>query len=113
MMAITDVNTKNNLSQSMRGRICNERVPGCEIALEKGASKRLTGIRQWGLVTCREGEIWITQEHDLKDYVLGPGDAFFITLPGNIVVQALKDSRIEILKSLKCTPYAGKFPVFH
>lgn len=113
MMAITDLNTRNDLSRSLGGKICNEKIPGCEITLEKGTSKRLKGIKQWGLVTCLEGEVWITQEHDLRDYILGPGDVFFITLPGNVVMQALRNSRIEILKSLKCTSYTGRRPVFH
>ncbi len=113
MITRTNMNTQHNLTPSVAVRICNEKNPGYEITLEKGASKSITGVKQWDMVICLEGEIWITQEHDLKDYVLGPGDAFFITLPGIVVVQAFKDSRVEIMSSLKCTSYAGKYPVFH
>jgi hypothetical protein len=113
MMNITDVNRQNNLSGLLTGRVCNERNPGHEIALKKGTLKRLFGVKKWDLVICLEGEIWITQEHDLKDYVLCPGDEFFITLPGIVVMQALQDARVEVMSSLKGTSYSGKYPVFH
>jgi Protein of unknown function (DUF2917) len=113
MTPITNVNTQNNLYQPLTGRICNERDPGYEIALKKGALKRLSGVKKWDLLICLEGEIWVTQEHDLKDYVLCPGDELFITLPGIVVIQALRDARVEVTSYLKGTSYSGKYPVFH
>jgi hypothetical protein len=113
MITTTDMNKEHALCASVVGRICNTKIPGSEMTLKKGTSKRLARTKQWGMVSCVEGEIWITQEHDLKDYVLGPGDAFFITLPGVVVVQALRDSRVEIMSSLQRSSYAGRSPVFH
>ncbi len=113
MMTIVNMNTENNPARSLTGRICNEKNPGHEMALKKGALKRLSGVKKWDMVICLEGEIWITQEHDLKDYVLCPGDEFFITLPGTVVMQALRDTRVEVMSSLKGTSYSGKYPVFH
>ena len=113
MMRITNANAQNGLSRPLTGRICNERDPGYEMTLKKGALKRLSGVKKWDLVICLEGEIWITQEHDLIDYVLCPGDEFFIMLPGVVVMQALQDARVEIMSSLKGTSYSGRYPIFH
>lgn len=112
-MTTTIYEKRNNFSRSMLGQICNEKVSGEEIILKRGNLKRLTGVRQGDMVRCLEGEVWVTQELDIKDYVFGPGGGIFITLPGVVVVQALKDSRIEMVSPLKTTSYRGKYPVFH
>ncbi|MBK6981319.1 MAG: DUF2917 domain-containing protein [Betaproteobacteria bacterium] len=37
----------------------------------------------------REGTVWITQEGERRDFVVGPGDAFLVTRPGRTLVQAM------------------------
>ena len=40
------------------------------IELKKNKTRQLKAFRRMQLVTCDEGEIWITQKHDPMDYVL-------------------------------------------
>lgn len=41
-------------------------------------------------ITCTAGQIWVTQKNDLSDHVLKPGEVFWVTQPGTVVVQAIK-----------------------
>lgn len=55
------------------------------------------------------GMVWVTQEGDSRDHLLGPGGAFRVQGRGRVVVQGLKrsrvlitsDARIKDLESLK------------
>ena len=44
----------------------------------------------------RAGTVWITEEDDLEDHILGPGEVLMIDRPGRTVVQALAPARIWI-----------------
>jgi hypothetical protein len=46
-------------------------------------------------ITCTAGRIWVTQEHGLTDYVLKPGEIFWVTRPGTLLVSALKDGQFN------------------
>ena len=43
------------------------------------------------------GMVWVTQEEDPRDHLLGPGGAFKSQGSGRVVVQALKPSRVLVL----------------
>lgn len=47
-------------------------------------------------VDCREGRLWITQDHDNRDVMLGAGDVFTLERDGVTLVQALGGARIEV-----------------
>lgn len=47
-------------------------------------------------IACVVGFVWVTQEGDANDYVLGPGEAFVAKRDGLIVVEALNDSSIRV-----------------
>lgn len=49
-------------------------------------------------VLCVAGELWITQDRDTADYVLGPGDSFEIGVDGAVVVHGLHASRLLLLE---------------
>ena len=51
------------------------------------------------VINCVQGIIWITQEGDLEDHVLMPGEQFEATKPGLVVVEALRDARLRITRS--------------
>jgi len=55
-------------------------------------SVRTTG-RESLVLTCAEGELWLTYEGDPRDYVLRPGDSMRLERAGHVVVQALRTSR--------------------
>ena len=51
----------------------------------------------------------MTQECDIRDYLLDEGDAFLITLPGLVLVRALTTARIGYAESLVPVPFKGRF----
>ena len=48
-------------------------------------------------IVCRSGSLWITQEGDVKDAVIGPADAFTIRKPGLTIVTALQSSSLTLV----------------
>ena len=83
-----------------------------ELKLSSHQTMRLEGDQRWRMILCQRGMIWVTQENDLEDYVLKPGDMFLITLRGEVVIQALTDACLEITPPLKSNPYRGDFVFF-
>ncbi len=53
-------------------------------------------------VECLSGSIWITQDGDLRDVVLAPGEAFDFDRRGDALLSAFADSRYLLLDS--CAP---------
>ncbi len=47
-------------------------------------------------VSCVSGVVWITQERDSRDQVLGAGHSFVLDRPGIAVVYALEDALVTI-----------------
>lgn len=74
---------------------------------------RLDGDNRWRMIICARGEIWITQERDVRDYVLTAGEMFIVTQRGSVLIEALRDASAEITPPLKSASYRGKYPVFH
>jgi hypothetical protein len=66
-----------------------------DITLDKYRLWDIEGDRRGDVIRCLYGELWVTQYGDLKDYVLGPGQEFWVTRAGTVVVQALKDSKFK------------------
>ena len=48
------------------------------------------------LVRCLEGLVWITQDGDRADHVVGAGDWFRVDRDGAVVVQATRPARVAI-----------------
>ena len=68
--------------------------------LPKGAVRRVPmplGRR----LECITGALWLTQDGDRRDVVLGPGDAFDFDSAGDALVSALADSRYVLLEPLE------------
>ncbi|MGZ5206163.1 MAG: DUF2917 domain-containing protein [Caldimonas sp.] len=75
----------------------NDLVLG-SLPLDKG---RIRHVRR-GLgrrVECLSGVLWITQDGDLRDIVLEPGEAFAFDQPGDAWISALADSRFLLLET--------------
>ena len=69
--------------------------PITEITLAKNKMWSLEGDRRGEVISCISGTLWITQEGDLKDFIVEAGRNFWVTKPGTVVVQALDDSKIK------------------
>ena len=53
-------------------------------------------------VECVAGSLWITQDGDLRDIVLGAGEAFDFDRRGDALLSAFADSRYLLLDA--CAP---------
>jgi len=47
-------------------------------------------------IVTRVGSVWVTEEGDVRDHVMGAGDALVVARPGRTLVQALQPSWISI-----------------
>jgi len=73
-----------------------------EITLPKHKMWTIEGDRRGDMISCLSGTLWITQEGDMKDYVLEAGRDFWITKRGEVIVQALEDTQFKFsLNQLK------------
>lgn len=43
-----------------------------------------------------EGTVWITEEGEPRDFVVGPGEAFVVTRAGRTLVQAVVPARVAL-----------------
>ena len=66
-----------------------------QITLTKHKMWSIDGDRRGDVISCISGVLWITQEGDLKDYILEAGRNFWVTKPGTLVLQALDDSTFK------------------
>ena len=48
-------------------------------------------------VECVSGTLWVTQDGDLRDIVLAPGESFAFDHRGDALISALADSRFLLL----------------
>ena len=73
----------------------NLRLEAPDLCLEAGQFFSLDdacGTR----IQSHEGTVWITEEGEPRDFVVGPGDAFLVTRPGRTLVQAMVASRVAL-----------------
>jgi hypothetical protein len=47
-------------------------------------------------LVCLEGELWVTREGDIEDYILGPGQRLAVRRGDRAAVQALRPSRVRL-----------------
>lgn len=47
-------------------------------------------------IVLRSGTVWVTQEDDAKDHIVGPGDEIVVAHDGRTVIQALQQAWISI-----------------
>ncbi len=52
-----------------------------------------TGTR----ILCRTGSLWVTQEGEVKDSVVRPGEVLTIRRPGRTVISALETSTLMLI----------------
>ena len=77
--------------------------------LKQGRSKTMGWTPRGRIISCLEGSLWVTQEQDLEDYILGPGESFMVTVPGRVIVQALEDATFTVNHSPRKTRFNGSY----
>jgi hypothetical protein len=73
---------------------------------------RLDEDNRWRMVICVRGEVWVTQERDMRDYILTAGQMFIVTQSGSVLIGALGDASVEVTPYLRSAPYRGGYEVF-
>jgi len=68
------------------------------IALQTGQVMTLDDAQGTRIVT-RIGSVWVTEEGETRDYVVGPGDQLVVARGGRTLVQALQPSWITLAES--------------
>jgi hypothetical protein len=71
----------------------NLAAPG--VALQAGEVLTLDDARGMR-IHARLGTVWVTEEGDRDDHIVGPGDALVVAHAGRTVIQALKPAWISI-----------------
>jgi hypothetical protein len=85
-MVLKDINGVNH----------QPREVAVEIMLEAGEMLCLDGERQGMQVHCLEGRLWVTQQGDSRDHLLGGGGSYLSRCRGRIVATARSCSRVRI-----------------
>lgn len=74
-------------------------IPGCPTAalsgLLKGDLLRLAG-RRGQRISSRRGTLWLTQDGDPDDIVLGPGESHTLDADGPVLIQALDRASVSV-----------------
>ncbi len=68
--------------------------PGVERALARNQLLALPAADT--KLVCLEGEVWLTRDGDIEDYILGPGKTFLARRSDQVMVQALQPSRVRL-----------------
>ncbi len=66
-----------------------------EVTLAKHKVWSIEGDRRGDVISCSSGTLWITQQGDLRDYVVGAGKKFWVTRQGTVIIQALDDAQFR------------------
>ena len=69
------------------------------LALEPGQVLTLDDA-QGTRIVARSGTVWVTEEGESRDHIVGPGDALIVARPGRTVVQALMAAWISLTEAL-------------
>ncbi len=70
------------------------RITGGDEILAKGRLQVLPARNQ--RVLCLSGELWLTRDGDIEDYILGPGQQLVVRAGDRATVQALQPSRFRL-----------------
>ncbi len=81
-------------------RICTD---ASRLALTAGQTATLRDA-QGTRIECLSGSLWITQEHDTRDFVLGPGEDLRLDRAGATLVHAFEPSLVLVLESRPAAP---------
>jgi len=108
------VPAKNNRS-ARQFFFSNVPAPDSVIDLARGQGWGIKGKRGRQTLFCLEGSVWVTQERDIRDYLLEAGDAFLVSQSGLVLVRALTPARIGCAREFMPAPFKGRFnqTVFH
>lgn len=68
-----------------------------DIQLHRSQLYRMDGCQPGTEIICTYGALWVTQQGDVKDYVLLPGQHFTCNHPETVLVQAVPDASLRLI----------------
>ena len=71
------------------------KVEMMETTIPKGRTLRIQDGKGLDL-TVVAGSLWVTHEHDIKDFVLNPGEAFHVSRDGLTLIHAFRKVQLRI-----------------
>ena len=89
--------------------LSNLSTPDTIVDLAAGQGWGVKAKRRQQTLFCLQGRVWVTQEGDIRDYVLEEGEAFLVTLPGLVLVRALTPARLGYAENLMPEAFKGRF----
>jgi len=66
------------------------------VVLKKHQVLSLHGAEPRVAINCKDGVLWITNSNDHRDYILTAADRFSPKRNGNVLIEALRDSHVDI-----------------
>ena len=66
------------------------------MTLKKHQLLSLRGTKPHVAIKCRDGVLWITNSNDNRDHIIIASEKFSPRRKGNVLIQAMRDSRIDI-----------------
>ncbi|PLX98828.1 MAG: hypothetical protein C0623_11280 [Desulfuromonas sp.] len=80
-----------------------------EMVLGNGEIVSIDGDARKLVISCRYGDLWITQPGDPADHLVPAGQQFVVSRKGRIAVTALSDARMHIADPIElkqaCLPW--------
>ena len=65
------------------------------LSLTRGAMHRIVNGRGWQIQVA-EGELWLTQDHDERDYLVRAGESFTVDRDGTTIACAVRPAVITL-----------------
>lgn len=59
-------------------------------------------------IECRSGSLWVTQDHDARDYILGPGEALELEHDGDAIIFGLLQSELVLSEPAPAATFLDK-----
>lgn len=66
------------------------------MTLKKHQLLSLRGAKPHVAIKCRDGVLWITNSNDNRDHIIIASEKFSPRRKGNVLIEAMRDSRIDI-----------------
>jgi spermidine synthase len=67
-----------------------------QLVLKKNQLLALRGAESRVAIDCQDGVLWITNSGESRDHILIKSDRFSPRRKGNVLIEALRDSHVDI-----------------
>ena len=79
--------------------ILSSRTPKIELFLRPHEILSLENRQHQMAIECKNGVIWVTRAGGHKDHILNAGERYIPGAKGNIVIEAIGESQVNIIEN--------------